>query len=450
MKKIYSLACALTIGSLSFAQSQLISVKPELLKPAKQAVFNKSALKANNVKSANAKTAAGNAGWFNVGTGAQALYGVTSTLNSNYLFPDSAGLGDFGGTYAGCWIHHLAEMVDFGSPVFGTDASTSWVGTNPNVPLYIDSMSIVYGYTRNLASSVVDTLVVTVFDGPKSGSGVFSTSGFLNSNGYPGGADTLSFKRLGYDQAANLIAAQPTTTTPIPGKMVYKILLTDADTAVSAYREKTFVLPGAFSTMGNRITVGSVMFKPGYTYNLGDTVDTKNAFFFTSLEENGDGGGAGTFMNFIDCNFGSALCDYSMSHIVPQDVRYNNAASWNGRFIPTLAYTIGYGFEHHLISFHVIDDNPTAIKEKANNGFALGQNMPNPYKGESTVEFQLVKDAKSAFFTVTDVMGRVVSTENVATTIGTHSVKLGSYAAGVYYYSLNVDGNTITKKMIVE
>jgi hypothetical protein len=449
MKKIYSLACALTIGSLSFAQSQLISVKPGLLKPAKQAVFNKSTLKANNVKSANAKTASGNAGWFNVGTGAEALYGATSSLNSNYLFPDSAGLGDFGGTYAGCWIHHLAEMVDFGSPVFGGSASTSWVANNTSAPLYIDSMSIVYGYTRNLASSIVDTLVVTVYDAPKSGSGVVATSGFVSSN-YPGGADTVSFRRIGYNQVTNEIAAQTNTATAIPGKVVYKILLTDADTAVTAYREKAFKLPTAFSTMGNRLTVGSVMFKPGYTYNLGDTVDTKNAFFFTSLEENGDGGGTGTFMNYIDCNYGSALCDYSMSHIVPQDVRYNNAASWNGRFIPTLAYTIGYGFEHHLISFHVIDDNPTAIKEKANNGFALGQNMPNPYKGESTVEFQLVKDAKSAIFTVTDVMGRVVSTENVATTTGTHSVKLGSYAAGVYYYSLNVDGNTITKKMIVE
>jgi FAD synthase len=53
-------------------------------------------------------------------------------------------------------------------------------------------------------------------------------------------------------------------------------------------------------------------------------------------------------------------------------------------------------------------------------------------------------------FTVTDVMGRVVSSEKAASTIGTHTVNIGSFAAGVYYYSLNVDGKVMTKKMIAQ
>lgn len=92
----------------------------------------------------------------------------------------------------------------------------------------------------------------------------------------------------------------------------------------------------------------------------------------------------------------------------------------------------------------------SGIKDLQETGFALGQNMPNPYTGSSIVKYQLTKDVKSAVFTVTDVMGRVVSSENVDTTTGIHTVKLGAYAAGVYYYSLNVDGNVTTKKMIVE
>jgi hypothetical protein len=47
-------------------------------------------------------------------------------------------------------------------------------------------------------------------------------------------------------------------------------------------------------------------------------------------------------------------------------------------------------------------------------------------------------------------MGRIITSEKVATTTGSHTVKLGTYAAGVYYYSLNIDGNITTKKMIVE
>lgn len=85
-----------------------------------------------------------------------------------------------------------------------------------------------------------------------------------------------------------------------------------------------------------------------------------------------------------------------------------------------------------------------------NNGITLGQNIPNPFTKESTVNYQLANDATSAVFTVTDVMGRIVSTEKAGTSKGTHSIKLGSYAAGMYYYSLNVDGKVSTKKMIVE
>jgi hypothetical protein len=90
------------------------------------------------------------------------------------------------------------------------------------------------------------------------------------------------------------------------------------------------------------------------------------------------------------------------------------------------------------------------IKELESKGFALNQNTPNPFSKDATVSYQLIKDANSVTFTVTDVMGRIVSSEKANANTGTHTVKLGSYAAGVYYYTLNVDGNTITKKMIAE
>jgi hypothetical protein len=93
----------------------------------------------------------------------------------------------------------------------------------------------------------------------------------------------------------------------------------------------------------------------------------------------------------------------------------------------------------------------TGVKDlDQNNGVTLGQNIPNPFTKESTVSYQLATDANSAVFTVTDVMGRVISTEKAGTSKGAHSIKLGSYAAGLYYYSLNVDGKVSTRKMIVE
>lgn len=455
MKKIYSLLAAVLIASATFAQVPNNSIQGTKAFPTNKTIttskaFDFTTLKAANKTSSTAKTTSGNAGWFNYGTAIKDLTAASSVLNANYLFPDSMGFGDFGGTPGSIWIHHLAEMIDFKSVVFSAAPTTSWVAANPTAALKIDSMSIVYAYTRNHPSpNIVDTLIVTVYDNQTAAN--LSTSGFASTTtpvNY--GTDTVSFKRIGYNQAGNFIAAPTATTSPqvAPvGKYIFKVLLTIADTSTAFFNEKVFSLPVPFSTLASKLTIGSVMFKPGYTYTLGQNVDaTANTFLFTSYEENG----ASSFPTYFDCNFASAACDYSQSFILPQDVRYNIGASWNYRFLPSLAYTAPYGYEHHLISFHVTDDMSVGVKENTQNTFGLTQNMPNPFSKESVVNYNLVKDASSAVFTVTDVMGRVVSSEKVATTTGTHTVKLGAYAAGIYYYSLNVDGNVTTKKMIAQ
>jgi hypothetical protein len=300
-------------------------------------------------------------------------------------------------------------------------------------------MSIVYAYSRNHPDpTVVDTLLVTVYNNNTASNlpGAYFTG--TTASNYA--TDTLSIKLVKYTQTTNAINAA--------NKYVFKVPLTIADTAVSEYREKAFKLPVPFSNVATKLVVGSVMFKPGYTYTLTQNVDaTANSFFFTSLEENGPG----TFPFYLDCNANSIACDFSSSYILPQDVRYGLGGTWNPYFIPSYAYTIGYGFEHHLISFHLTDDMTTGINNlSATNVFGLTQNVPNPFTKESIVKYNLEKNVNSATFTVTDIMGRVISSEKVETTTGSHSIKLSSYAAGVYYYTLNVDGNTTTKKMIVE
>ena len=450
MKKIYSLITAVLITTVSFGQAP---VQGGLSYPNKKYTttrsIDRSTLKAAK-NNKNAKSSAiGNAGWFNYGTAIEALTGATSDLNSNYLFPDSMAYGDFGGTFAPTWIHNLAELVDFRSPAFSGDPSTSWVAANPTAPFKIDSMSIVYSYTRNHPDpTIVDTLIVTVYNNQTAAN--LTNSGFIGTTAANYATDTLTFKRIGYNQAGNFIAA-PTATTGTQvapnGQYKFKVLLTVADTAAAFYNEKAFALPIPFNSVGGKLVVGNVVFKPGYTYTLTQQIDaTANTFFFTSLEEQG----AGTFPTYLDCNFGSAACDYNCSYIVPQDVRYNMAGSWNYRFIPSFAYGNTYGFEHHLISFHLTDDVTTGINNIAQNTYGLTQNMPNPFTKESIVGFNLEKEVRTAVFTVTDVMGRIITSEKVATTTGSHTVKLGTYAAGVYYYSLNIDGNITTKKMIVE
>jgi hypothetical protein len=101
------------------------------------------------------------------------------------------------------------------------------------------------------------------------------------------------------------------------------------------------------------------------------------------------------------------------------------------------------------IVFNIKGISTVSLNELDKKGFVMGQNMPNPFSGESKVEYLLDKEASLAVFTVTDVTGRIVSTEMAETSKGAHVIKLAAYAPGVYYYSLNIDGNISTKKMIV-
>lgn len=83
----------------------------------------------------------------------------------------------------------------------------------------------------------------------------------------------------------------------------------------------------------------------------------------------------------------------------------------------------------------------------------LGQNYPNPFKNETTIQFTLAQREKVTL-TVFDMNGRVVKTliNNVSKDKGTHAVNFFSNALppGMYYYTLQTDGYTQTKKMVLK
>jgi hypothetical protein len=150
----------------------------------------------------------------------------------------------------------------------------------------------------------------------------------------------------------------------------------------------------------------------------------------------------------------TALADYrpyqvdisSLSMGVSYDKRQRHAgysATFNNNVLGDLTSA-------PVIVYSIYGNSTVGINELEKVGFTLGQNVPNPFTAGSAISYQLANDAKSVMFTVTDVMGRVISFEKAASTIGTHTLNIGSFAAGVYYYSLNVDGKVITKKMIAQ
>ena len=97
-------------------------------------------------------------------------------------------------------------------------------------------------------------------------------------------------------------------------------------------------------------------------------------------------------------------------------------------------------------------DPALAIAEVSPTGATLGQNMPNPFDNNSTINFELTNTSDVQFEFV-DMTGKIVKTMDLGTlTNGPHSVQVDAteFASGVYYYSLVSEGSRITSKMIVQ
>jgi hypothetical protein len=92
--------------------------------------------------------------------------------------------------------------------------------------------------------------------------------------------------------------------------------------------------------------------------------------------------------------------------------------------------------------------NSGAVAEAA---FELRQNMPNPFKGETLIGFNLA-EASSATLTINDVTGRVLKVVRGDFAKGANQISLNSKdlpASGVLYYTLTAGEYTATKKMII-
>jgi hypothetical protein len=444
MKKLYTLMMCGVFALSTFAQNTTtpsgVSANGRTVQ--KNMGFNESKFRSNKNKTLNPNTASSQSVWFNYAIAMDSLnghVGSTNGIQANYLFWDSLPLGNFGNVYAAPWINNLGNVVDLTSQnlEYYGGIPSNWGTFNSYT---VDSMSIVYAYTRNFPNpSIVDTLVVKLYTNATPSN--FATQYFAQGNiptNY--GTDTLTMKVMKYSYQTN----SPNAT----GVMTYKIPLTVADTAITFYREKYFSTNMFPVPSGNKIFASSITFKPGYAYSLGDTLDTElNAFYFTAWEENG----AGTYPYFQDCNLGSSACDYNASGIVRTQERYNlGAPGWNGYWIPKYAFTAPYSLENHLISYKVTSSNVSV--NDLNSGVSnLYQNQPNPFNGNTTIGYELINGGNVSL-DIFDVTGKKVNTFNEGKqAAGKYAVEMNgsSLQPGVYFYTLTVDGIKTTKKMTV-
>lgn len=121
-------------------------------------------------------------------------------------------------------------------------------------------------------------------------------------------------------------------------------------------------------------------------------------------------------------------------------VRLRDALSLNSRVTPVEAYS-GDGLKDVNLRFDGGDDS----------GFALYQNTPNPFTGQTVIGFNL-PEASKATLSVYDVTGKMLKIVEGEYDQGYHEVSLNGSdlnATGVLYYQLDTKTYTATKKMIL-
>lgn len=302
----------------------------------------------------------------------------------------------------------------------------------------VDSLWLGLTY-KKVNFAVNDTIIVEVAWGLPSNTSVYQSLSISSVT------PSLTFRTPKITSSA-LHGDKTFLSAPSSNYKKIKRVLTTADTSQTA-NGGYIIIPNVNQLVpaGNIVSV-AYTYKPGSTVAAGSVIhqytggapQTANgivAFLYSDPATTSN-------YNFDDNNSYSGGFDYYTKQ------RYGlytgTTAFLNSCGYPSTESSWDIGFSVSWASSSV------GVNELEKNGFALGQNVPNPFSNGSTVKFELVKDAKSVVFTVTDVMGKVVSTENVSGSTGVHTVNIGSYAAGVYYYTLNVDGKSITKKMIAQ
>ena len=96
------------------------------------------------------------------------------------------------------------------------------------------------------------------------------------------------------------------------------------------------------------------------------------------------------------------------------------------------------------------DEETTGVRSSAINGATLKQNTPNPFTERTTISFTLPEDAQNAYIYIFDMQGKMQ--KQIPVNVSMQSVSINGYelSAGMYIYSLVINGQEIdTKRMIL-
>ncbi len=95
---------------------------------------------------------------------------------------------------------------------------------------------------------------------------------------------------------------------------------------------------------------------------------------------------------------------------------------------------------------------PNSVEQTPNTTFEMAQNIPNPTHGQTTIPYTLTQKS-NVELSIMNIMGQVVLQNRVGTQEkGNHQMEINveNLSSGIYTYTLTVDGQNVTRKMIIQ
>lgn len=184
--------------------------------------------------------------------------------------------------------------------------------------------------------------------------------------------------------------------------------------------------------------------------------DSSGNYLWTKrLDDNGYGG--------VSQISGAAVSNYQVSaRNNPLSLSYNNsnggelilAGDFNNQlFLGETTLNAEEGSRNSFIAKLSLTGNPTNVNSinSLPSVFSLSQNYPNPFNPNTIISYQLPKQS-SVSLKIFDMLGREVKTlVNEIKPAGNHIVNFNAenISSGIYFYTLNTQGFTQSKKMML-
>ncbi|RYE14689.1 MAG: T9SS type A sorting domain-containing protein, partial [Sphingobacteriales bacterium] len=142
--------------------------------------------------------------------------------------------------------------------------------------------------------------------------------------------------------------------------------------------------------------------------------------------------------------------NWNMGHLKFPAV--DEGTSWDSMYVPAVAYTAPLTQEFPYMDFKIscaACDLTTAVGNVPTTISHVGNAFPNPATGEVAIPFTL-KEAATVNVSMTNAMGQVVKSLNLGkVTSGKAIFNVSDLSSGVYFYTVEANGQRVTNRMVV-